>query len=318
MKAKNYKMLLAKTANMITGSMNPARFALPVLSAFVLVALLVAGSACGQSIVELQTERAAKESSPNDVIAILGAFPEEVRILLTQVEDKREQIIQRTPFTTGVLRGTRVVVALTGIGKVNAATSTMLMLEHFKPKVILFTGIAGGIDPQMMPGDIVIGTKVGYHDYGTLTPAGMERGPTRDPVTHAENPLFFLCDTTWIKLAQRASEKMKWQKVVTGTGTRAPIVRTGIIVTGDVFVASDGATRELQSKLNAAATEMEGAAVAQVSYQQRVPFLVIRSMSDNAGNNASHDIKSFYAVAASNSAEFVMAIVALSKTELKK
>ncbi|MGC3948725.1 MAG: 5'-methylthioadenosine/adenosylhomocysteine nucleosidase [Chryseolinea sp.] len=274
--------------------------------------------AYSQSIVEVQPERMAGESSQTNVIAILGAFPEEIKLLLTQVQNKQEQIIQRTPFTTGVLRGARVVVALTGIGKVNAATTTMLMIEHFHPKVILFTGIAGGIDPQMMPGDIVIGTKVGYHDYGTVTPAGMQRGPTRDPVTHAENPSFFSCDTTWTKLAQRSSAKMKWEKVATASGMRAPSVRTGIIVTGDVFIASDAVTRELQSNMNAAATEMEGAAVAQVSYQQRVPFLVIRSMSDNAGNNASHDVKSFYAVAARNSAEFVMAIVGLAQTELKK
>jgi adenosylhomocysteine nucleosidase len=259
-----------------------------------------------------------QHTTPSDVIAVLGAFPEEVRILLTQLQDKQEVTVQRTLFTTGTLRGAHVVVALTGIGKVNAGTTTMLTLEHFRPKVLLFTGIAGGVNPTMMPGDIVIGTQIGYHDYGTLTPSGMKRGPTRDPITHAENPLYFSCDTTWVKWAVSASKKITWEKVISAGGARVPTIRTGIIVTGDVFVASDVATKELSASMHAEATEMEGAAVAQVCYQQQVPFLVIRSMSDNAGNNATHDMKTFYAVAARNSAEFVMTIVEMAHAEMKK
>ncbi|HTF18526.1 MAG TPA: 5'-methylthioadenosine/adenosylhomocysteine nucleosidase [Chryseolinea sp.] len=266
----------------------------------------------------MKTAPVGQTTTYSDVIAVLGAFPEEVRLLLTQLQDKREEIVQRTSFTTGTLHGERVVVALTGIGKVNAATTTMLTLEHFRPRVLLFTGIAGGVNPAMMPGDIVIGTQVGYHDYGTLTSSGMQRGPTRDPVTQAENPLYFSCDTAWVHRALRASRKIAWEKVTTTGGARVPTIRKGVIVTGDVFVASDAATRELHENMHAEATEMEGAAVAQVSHQQQVPFLVIRSMSDNAGNNATHDVKTFYAVAARNSAALVMAIVELAHTEMKK
>jgi len=278
---------------------------------------VVSSGTLAQSVVEVKPAP-VQHTTPSDVIAVLGAFPEEVRILLTQVQDKREVTIQRTLFTTGTLRGARVVVALTGIGKVNAGTTTMLTLEHFRPKVLLFSGIAGGINPVMMPGDIVIGTQIGYHDYGTLTPSGMRRGPTRDPATHAENPLYFSCDTAWVKRAVDASKKIAWEKVITAGGARVPAIRTGVIVTGDVFVASDAATKELSATMHAEATEMEGAAVAQVCYQQQVPFLVIRSMSDNAGNNATHDMKAFYAVAARNSAEFVMTIVDMAHIEMKK
>lgn len=278
----------------------------------VLLQVVFVGIAYGQSVVEVKPAPVTKTSPSADVIGVLGAFPEEVRLLLTQLKNKHEKIIQRTSFTTGTLRGVKVVVALTGIGKVNAATTTLLTIEHFRPKLVLFTGIAGGINPQMLPGDIVIGTQLTYHDYGSLTPSGMQRGPTRDPVTHSENPLYFACDTAWVKLAQRASGKIAWEKVTTADGARIPTVRTGIIVTGDIFVASDAATKELREHLNAEATEMEGAAVAQVSYQQQVPFLIIRSMSDNAGDNASHDVKAFYAVAARNSAEFVMTILEMS------
>jgi adenosylhomocysteine nucleosidase len=274
--------------------------------------MLMTGTARCQSVVGVKPPPEKDTIPSTDVIAVLGAFPEEVRLLLTQVKDKHEEVIQRVTFTTGTLRGARVVVALTGIGKVNAATTTLLTLEHYRPRVLIFSGIAGGINPQMLPGDIVIGRQIAYHDYGTLSAAGMKRSPTRDPATHAENPLYFSCDTSWVSRAQQAVKKMMWEKVNTGTGLRAPAIRTGIIVTGDVFVASDAATKELRQNMNADATEMEGAAVAQVCYQQRVPFLVIRSMSDNAGNNASHDMKAFYTVAARNAAEFVMTIVEMA------
>jgi adenosylhomocysteine nucleosidase len=283
-----------------------------VLCVVWLVVMLMTGKAWCQSVVEVKPPPAQDAMPSTDVIAVLGAFPEEVRLLLTQVKDKHEEVIQRITFTTGTLRGVQVVVALTGIGKVNAATTTLLALEHYRPRVLLFTGIAGGINPQMLPGDIVIGSKIAYHDYGTRSADGMKRGPTRDPATHAKNPLYFSCDTSWISRAQHAAQKMMWEKVNTGSGLRAPAIRTGIIVTGDVFIASDAATKELRQNMNADATEMEGAAVAQVCYQQRVPFLVIRSMSDNAGNNASHDMKAFYAVAARNAAEFVMTIVEMA------
>jgi len=277
-----------------------------------LLAIIRPVDVTAQSVVEIKSAPTQKALPASELIAVLGAFPEEVRLLLAQLTDKHEEIIQRITFTTGTLRGAKVVVALTGIGKVNAATTTMLTLEHFRPRVLLFTGIAGGINPQMLPGDIVIGTQIAYHDYGTLAPSGMKRGPTRDPATHAENPLYFTCDTAWVTRAQQATQKIAWEKVNTGNNARTPVIRTGIIVTGDVFVASDAATNELRQNMNADATEMEGAAVAQVCYQQQVPFLVIRSMSDNAGNNASHDVKAFYSVAARNSAEFLMTIVGMT------
>lgn len=284
--------------------------------AMVLVCVSFGQPTCAQSIVEIQ-QGTRKASDTTDVIAVLGAFPEELRLLRAEMKNAHENTIQGQSFTTGELGGRKAVIALTGIGKVNAATTTMLAIEHFRPEVILFTGIAGGINPDMKPGDIVIGTRVAYHDYGTLTSRGMQRGPTRDPVTHAENPTYFVCDSAWLTVARQASQQMKLEKVSASAGSRQPDVREGVIVTGDVFVASDAATHELRENMHAEATEMEGAAVAQVSFQQGVPFLIIRSMSDNAGNNASHDVKSFYAVAARNSAALVMAILQRSRATVK-
>src|SRR5260370_39172566 len=99
-----------------------------------------------------------------------------------------------------------------------------------------------------------------------------------------ENPIYFPCDHRLLQLADMAAKTITFEKM---SGSNAsPKIVAGVIVTGDVFVSSQAATQKLHQQMNAEATEMEGAAVGQVCWQQQVPFIVIRSMSDNAGNNA--------------------------------
>jgi len=238
---------------------------------------------------------------------ILGAFGAEVALIHSRIQTPKETTIQNIRFTEGVLNGHNVVLAQTGMGKVNAAITTSLMLDHFKPVQILFTGIAGGVDPQLSPGDLVIGDKIAYHDYGTITPDSMQCRATQEPVNMLFNPQYFPCTSALVKLAQDISSKLEFTKI--GSAKHAPKVVTGTIVTGDVFVASTLATQQLWQKMHAEATEMEGAAVAQTCWQQKVPFLVIRSLSDSASNNAHEDVAAFYQTAALNSATLVMAIV---------
>ena len=243
----------------------------------------------------------------NDITGILGAFADEVNLILMNVQQKKEHVIQQIHFTEGVLNGRHVVVAQTGIGKVNAAITSTLLVEHFQPRELIFTGIAGGINPQLAPGDLVIGTTVAHHDYGTINPDGMLLRSTRNPFSMVENPIYFPCDGVLIHLAEQASKKIILERIG-GTVGRAPKISSGVIVTGDVFVSSTTATQVLRKQMNAEATEMEGASVAQVCWQQRVPFIVIRSLSDDAGNNAHMDVKTFYQVAARNSSNLVMAM----------
>jgi len=242
--------------------------------------------------------------------AILGAFPPELVLLQAKLRQKKDTVIQHIHFTEGVLNGRRVVLAQTGIGKVNAAIATTLLLDHFQPREVVFTGIAGGINPLLSPGDLVVGTQTAYHDYGTITPDSMKRRATRNPYTMQENPEFFLCDTNLVKAAIVAGSGLTLEKIAGKNGKRTPQIIAGIIVTGDVFVSSLTATQNLRTTLHADATEMEGAAVAQACWQQKTPFVVIRSLSDDAGNNASMDVRSFYEIAARNSASLVFALMA--------
>jgi len=251
------------------------------------------------------------ESAGAQVTGILGAFGDETALVLTQVQQKKEVVIQQIHFTQGLLRGRQVVVALSGIGKVNAAVTTTLMLEHFQPSEIIFTGIAGAVDPALSPGDLVIGTEVGYHDYGALLPDSLEHWRTRNPITNEQNPLYFPCDQRLVQLAQSASQKTKLEKTGGPKDSTVPAIVRGRIITGDQFISSQAATAALFKQLHASATEMEGAAVAQACWQQHIPFVVIRSMSDKAGNNAYLDLQSFYHIAARNSANLVMNMVEL-------
>ncbi len=258
-------------------------------------------------LLTLNPSHPTAQTTSRPVTAILGAYGDEITLLLGKVENKKESNVGGLSFTEGELDGRSVVVALTGIGKVNAAITTTLVIEHFHPAEILFSGIAGGVDPTLSPGDLVIGKKIGYHDYGTLGDS-LVRDPTRNPVTHQDNPLLFASDDTLISIAEKVSRGLVLEKPI--EGKPAPHIVSGIIVTGDVFVSSQKATRRLWQQLNAEATDMESAAVAQTCWQRGIPFLVIRSLSDAADSDAEKDIHRFYRVAAHNAALLVIAITA--------
>lgn len=268
--------------------------------------LLLAAMAVAQA--PIFNERADTSRFPQfyrPVTAILGAFPPELALLKAQLQRSHDTVIQHILFTEGWLEGKQVVLAQTGIGKVNASVATTLVIEHFQPQRLLFSGIAGGLNPALLPGDLVIGAKVAHHDYGTQTPDSILRRATRNPFTMQENPIYFASDSNLVLTAIEASKAVKFEAV----GSRLPKVITGVIVTGDVFVASDQATKALHATMQGDATEMEGAAVAQVCWQQRTPFIVIRSLSDDAGNNASALVRNFYEIAARNAASLVVALV---------
>lgn len=253
----------------------------------------------------LTVQRPKAQTANPPVTAILGAYGEEITLLLEKVENKTDRVIAHLHFTEGTLNGRRVVVALTGIGKVNAAITTTLVIENFHPAELLFSGIAGGVDPALSPGDLVIGKKLAYHDYGTLTDS-LKLDPTRDPATTRNNPLYFSCNDGLVNIAEKVSLGLPLEKPI--EGRPAPRIVSGTIVTGDVFISSRSATRRLWQNMNAEATDMEGAAVAQTCWQQGLPFIVIRSLSDAADSEAEKDIARFYRAAAHNAATLVIAI----------
>lgn len=243
--------------------------------------------------------------------AILGAFAKEIILLQNKLTEEKVRRIEGMKFVSGRLDGKKVVVAWTGVGKVNAAMTTTLLIEHYKPEKVIFTGIAGAANPDLSMGDIVIGEKVAHHDMGTFWPEGFMAKGVRDPFTGWENPIYFEADEQLLKLARRAAKQMKIKTLETKTGTRTPKIIVGTIVTGDVFVASEKKAADLRESFKADAVEMEGAAVAQICFQRRIGCLVIRSISDKADEKAREDIGMFHEIAAINSSALVAEIVGL-------
>jgi adenosylhomocysteine nucleosidase len=249
------------------------------------------------------------------VTAILGAFEREVTLLEDRLTDRHEQEIENIQFVTGRLNSQKVVIAWTGIGKVNAAMTTTLLIEHFKPKYIIFTGIAGAVNPELRPGDIVIAEKTAHHDMGTVWPEGLFVKGVKNRLDGMENPVFFPADEKLLSCAQRAAELIDMRRIETVAGRRKPKIVKGVIVTGDSFIASTEKCDELRKKLNADAVEMEGAAVAQICYQRQIKHLIIRSISDSADEGAVFDKQMFYILAAKNSSDLVAEMVGLLSSE---
>jgi adenosylhomocysteine nucleosidase len=241
-------------------------------------------------------------------VAVLGAMPEEIASFRERLRDVAARRIGGVEFLEGTLAGRAVVVARVGVGKVNAALTTTLLLEHYRPRRVVFTGVAGGLDSTLGPGDIVLARYAAQHDLGTWNAAGVTNWGASPAGDTTHNPVRFPGDTLLHRLARGAAAE--------GGGAPAGAarwtVREGTVLTGDVFLANDSVRRDLRRRFpDALAVEMEGAAVAQVCWQMgRVPLLVVRSISDGAGAGASEDFATFARRAARNSSELVARVVA--------
>jgi len=253
---------------------------------------------------------AAQPSAPR-AVAILGV-PAEVKDVEAQLTGVSIERVQGVAFSVGVIGSTRVVLGKTNAGKVNAAMMAALVINHFAPSAVFFTGTAGAVDPDLKPGDVILGTAIGHHDFGASTPGGFVRRATNNPATGGANPAFFAPDERLLSAARRLAPTLKF--VPAPGSTHVPAVREGIIVTGDSFVANPAQRDEMRTSLKASAVEMEGAAVAQVCWQLGVPFIVIRSITDNADGSTVDAYRTNLEAASRNAATLTLAVIAdLSK-----
>ncbi|MEN6577601.1 MAG: 5'-methylthioadenosine/adenosylhomocysteine nucleosidase [Phycisphaerales bacterium] len=271
--------------------------------------LLAAVACLALAIPACSCPPASSRDGPSIRLAVLGAFDQEVDLLGKTLTDAASRQIEGIEFLSGRAGGRPVVIAWTGVGKVNAAMVTTLLIEHFKPTEVVFTGIAGAVDPNLEPGDIVIARQTAYHDMGSWWPEGIEPGGVKNRLTGETNPVFFPADPNLLVVAERAGREAAFDPIAHRNGPRPPKVVVGTIVTGDTFVSSKEKCAELAEKFDADAVEMEGAAVAQVCYQRGIACVVIRSIADKADESAVVDKQKFYALAAKNSATLVAAIL---------
>lgn len=251
----------------------------------------------------------AAEAVPTQLTAILTALDPELQPIEREMEKRKTRQILGISFQTGVIKGRPVVLAKTGIGKVNAAQVTALLLERFDPTEVIFAGIAGGIGPELSPGDVVYARKILQHDLGTLTDEHFTPDSFSAPFKMEKPPLFLPTSPRLLAAAKAAAKKVAFEEVPLPDGARTPRVLRGVLASGDTFVASSKKKQELRDRYGADAVEMEGAAVAQVCWQQDVPFLIIRSVSDSADRLAENDLEKFLPVAARNATALALAVV---------
>lgn len=242
----------------------------------------------------------SKPIEPIPPIAILGAFSEEIDMLKDSLANKYIEIKGGIEFTRGELSGKEVVIAFTGIGKVNATMTTTLILEYYNPSKVIFTGIAGSINPSINPADLVISERCVHHDLNYYYDDTLVSYQPRNPLDGTINPVFFYADSSMLQSLKSIAENSSLIPVTSGGASLQPKIVFGTIATGDAFIASKHKNIELIERFNADAVEMEGAAVAQICYQRNIPFIIIRSISDSADENAKVDLEEFYLTAAKN------------------
>jgi adenosylhomocysteine nucleosidase len=250
---------------------------------------------------------APRSAGPPAYVAVIG-IATEVAHIESALSGATTQKIRGLAFTTGALGNDRVVLVRSGVGKVNAAMVATLLVDHFAPSAVLFSGTAGAVDPELGPGDIVIGSAVGYHDYGSDTAREFVRWQTRDPISGERNPLLFPANAELLEAARRAVPTLTLKAPESATRSR-PSVREGVILTGDSFMANPVRRDELRRTFNASAVEMEGAAVVQVCAQLGVPVLVIRSITDSSDGGAPANYQLFIESASRNAAELTLATI---------
>lgn len=227
-------------------------------------------------------------------IGIIGAMPQEVARLASLLEGGETHTHVGSTFYSGRLHGVEVVILQSGIGKVNAAVGTTLLLDMYQPDVVINTGSAGGFGEGLEIGDIVVSSEVRHHDVDAVV-FGYEHGQVPNM------PAAYMPDARLVDLARECVEALGEVRVV-----------EGLIATGDVFMACPNLVAQTRQRFpTMLAAEMEAAAIAQTCHLYGCPFVVIRALSDipDAGDNHL-SFEEFLEKAALHSSRMIEAMVA--------
>ena len=223
-------------------------------------------------------------------IAIMGAMPEEIAPILEKLGEYSTVEYAANTYYEAHYRGVDLVVAHSKIGKVFSTLTATTMIEHFGCEKLLFSGVAGGINPSLKIGDLIVATKLSQHDLD-ITAFGHPMGYVPG------GSVFVETDKSLIELSKSVAKDM------------GSSVVEGIIATGDQFVHDESVKEKIVEHFNADALEMEGGSVAVVCDALNVPFFILRAISDTADTDASFSFDEFMVSSAKISAEFVMRMV---------
>lgn len=210
-------------------------------------------------------------------IGIIGAMEEEVAKLKENMQIQETSVIAGMEFCQGICEAQNVVIVRSGIGKVNAAVCTQILCDVFKVNAIINTGVAGSLKNEINIGDIVLSEDALQHDMDA-TGFGYDPG-----VIPRMEESVFKGDETLLKLAQKVCQEVN------------PDIQVfrGRVVSGDQFISDHDVKQRIVNSFGGFCTEMEGAAIAQTAWLNKVPYLVIRAISDKADGSAEMDYSEF-------------------------
>ncbi|HIC77731.1 MAG TPA: 5'-methylthioadenosine/adenosylhomocysteine nucleosidase [Sulfurovum sp.] len=223
-------------------------------------------------------------------IAIMGAMPEEIEPLLKKVENVKKIEYANNSYYEATYKGKKLVIAYSKIGKVFSSLTASTLIEKFGCSKLLFSGVAGAINPELHIGDLIIADKLCQHDLD-ITIFGHDHGYV------PEGAVFVETDRELREIAKEVAKKNELTLI------------EGTIATGDQFVASNERKEFILSTFDADAIEMEGASVAVVCNALNTPFFVLRAISDTANDDAGMDFDEFMVGSAIISANFILDMV---------
>ena len=222
-------------------------------------------------------------------IGIIAAMQEEMIEIKKIMTDIQKKNIFELIYTTGKINDKEIVLVEAGVGKVNAARATQIMIDNFEIDAIINVGSAGATNEQLNIGDIVIGKKLIQHDFD-ITAFGHPKGYISNVGEYVES------DERLIKKIEKAISDIKENDFK---------IKIGTIVSGDIFCTKIKMKEKVRTKFNADAIEMEGAAIAQVCKLDKVPFIIIRSISDSPNGNNNITFDQFLEKASKRCAEII-------------
>ncbi len=204
-------------------------------------------------------------------IGIIAAMQEEMTEIKNIMINIKEKQIYELKFLEGNINNKECVLVQSGIGKVNAARTTQILIDNYNLEYVVNVGSAASINDKLDIGDIIIGKKLIQHDFD-ITAFGHNKGYISNIGEYIES------DTILVEKIYNSYSNNKIENLN---------IKKGIIASGDIFCTSEKMKNKIKNKFKADAVEMEGAAIAQICYLDKIPFVVIRSISDSPnGNNA--------------------------------
>lgn len=228
------------------------------------------------------------------MIGIICAMQIEADGIIALCENVKTTTHAKMKFTLGTLHGKDVCIVVCGVGKVNAAMCALMLIEKYKPDLVLNSGVAGSLSPIVGIGDIVVATKSVEHDMN-----GTALGDKQGEITFPDgNMMFFECDKQASTLLASICKEIPDTKVA-----------QGIIASGDIFVSDRKQRFKINDRFGALACEMEGAAIGHVCVRCEVPYGIIRAISDDLDENKGMDFVKFCELASKKTVAAVSGFV---------